>query len=386
MAHQVYLQRGMAAAGAVLLAAAVLPGLARADEPAATLVLDPDSGSISTFVKVKASGPCPAGSTSYALGVMGPNAPGMLFTDQALPADLVPDPGAVYGALPLFDMDNPPPDGATYTVLINCNGPSGSPKLASVDLKVTGTNWVVAGPTGPTTPPTSEPPTSQPPTGQPPTSQPPTETPHPTASLSPASAAPGALVQVALTGFGPNEFVKRTLKPASGTTPAPVSLPPQAVGQDGSGTAPAKLPDDLAAGAWKMVFEGPDTGRTAEAALTVTGGTPTSQPPTSQPPTSQPPTSEPPTSEPPSATPTATDTSGTSGGSDGSSGTSGGSSGGSSGGGGSLAHTGALLDPRLIGSFGVLLMGGSAAMYYRARRRSPLLEGGLADETPGGPA
>ncbi|MGR6997541.1 hypothetical protein ACU686_04560 [Yinghuangia aomiensis] len=289
MAHQVYLQRGMAAAGAVLLAAAVLPGLARADEPAATLVLDPDNGSISTFVKVKASGPCPAGSTSYALGVTGPNAPGMLFTDQALPADLIPDPGAVYGALPLFDMDNPPPDGATYTVLINCNGPSGSPKLASVALKVTGTNWVVAGPTGPTTPPTSEPPTSQPPTSQPPTSQPPTETPHPTASLSPASAAPGALVQVALTGFGSNEFVKRTLKPASGTTPAPVSLPPQAVGQDGSSTAPAKLPDDLPAGAWKLVFEGPDTGRTAEAALTVTGGTPTSQPPTSQPPTSQPP-------------------------------------------------------------------------------------------------
>ncbi|MDI2132866.1 hypothetical protein [Yinghuangia seranimata] len=365
------LARTMGAAGAVLLAASVLPGLARADEPAPTLILDPTSAGLRVGAKVKASAPCAAGSIGYNLVITGPHGLGGLYSD-ALPADLVPNPGTQVGAIPFFDMDSDPPaDGETYVLQVNCMGADGAAtKLASVDLKVVGTKWELQG--GATTPA------------------------GPTASVNPTTAKPGDLVSVTLAGFGVNEFVTRTLRPATGSTPAPVNLPDQAVNQDGGSTALAKIPDDQPDGEYVIDFEGPDTGRKAHVSITVARATtpptsqpptsqpptsqpptsqpPTSQPPTSQPPTSQPPTSEPPTSQSPTATATATDTAtatATTGDSSGGS-TSGGNN---NSGGGGLAHTGALLDPRLLGTAGVALMGGSALVWYRTRRRSALLEG-----------
>lgn len=368
--------RTMAGAGAVLLALSILPGLARADETAApTVILDPMSGSLATPVRVKASGPCPEGSTGYSLVMLGTNAPGGLYTSETIAPDLIPDTASgPVPALPLFDTDNPPVDGEEYTLHVVCIlGDGSTHPLTSIILQVTGTHWEADAPvtseppTGTTTSSTSQPPTSEPPTSQPPTG-------NASATVNPASAAPGALIQVTVAGFGVQEEVARELRPTAGG--AAIPRPPQSSGPTGTSTAPLQLPADIAPGAYKLVLKGGDTGRTAEVALTVTGPT---TPPTSEPPTSQPPTSEPPTSEPPTETPTETGTGtptetattpGTAnGGSDGGSSGSGGSSGG-----GGLAHTGALTDPRLIGSFGAALMAGSGAVWYRVRRRSALLE------------
>ncbi|NUU22118.1 MAG: hypothetical protein HOV68_11485, partial [Streptomycetaceae bacterium] len=335
----------MAASGAMLLAASVLPGLAQAEEPATTVILDPATGSLFAGTNVRTSGPCPEGSTNFSLVMAGLGFVG----GGELAADRVPN-----ATLALFADDNPPTDGVTYTLSVNCVDPGGATTLASIPIKVTGNTWTAVGPsTPPTTPPTSEPPTSGPPTIGPPTSGPPTSQPptgSASASVSPTSAAPHALVQVTLTGFGVAEIVDRELRPAAGGEP--VLTGTQGVGADGSGTAPAQIPD-APPGAYKFVFRGPDSGRTAEVAFTITGPQ-TSGPPTSGPPTSGPPTSEPPSGTPTgtgTATPTATDTGpgGTDGGNSGggdsggsSGGDSGGSGGTSGGGGGGLAHTGAM--------------------------------------------
>ncbi|MEU8139109.1 hypothetical protein [Streptodolium elevatio] len=209
-------------------------------------------------------------------------------------------------------------------------------------------------------------------------------------SLAPQNVKANEQVTVGLTGFAPNEQVE--LKFRTGEQ-APL-WQTVTVDDQGAHSQAFALPSGTQPGAHAVQADGKTSKASAVLQLGVLPATttpPTTPPPTSPPPTTTPPTSEPPTSSPPptgtgdptdtatpteTGTPTATDTGGSNGGGDsgGSNGGDSGGSGGSGGKGGGLASTGAMSDPRLFGTVGGLLMAGSAAVWYRMRRRSTLLE------------